>query len=100
VLLTEEPQRVETVNGQEILGGVQLSSSTASHQPDTVEGVQTCADQQHDDAGRVSSSPYYLDVGVEDRENEDRERDCGDDTEREIFEGDETIEVMRSAERP
>lgn len=70
-LLTEEPQRVETMHSQEVLRGVQLSSSTASQQPDTVDGVQTRADEQDYHSGRVSSSPYYLVVGVDDREDED-----------------------------
>lgn len=65
MLLTEIPERVETVNAQEVPGSVHLSSSTASHQPDAVEEVQTRADEQDDDTGRVASSPYYLVVGVE-----------------------------------
>ena len=52
--------------------------------------MQTGGNEQHNHTGRVSSAPYYLVVGVEDGEDEDRERDCGDDTEREVLERNET----------
>ena len=68
--LTKVPQREEAVDTQKVPRRVHLSSSAASHQPGAVEEVQTCADQQDNDAGGVSGSPYYLVVGVDDGEDE------------------------------
>lgn len=63
------------MNAQKVPRRVHLSSSTASEQEGAVEPVQTCANQQDDDAGRVSGSPYYLVVCVDDGEDEQRERE-------------------------
>lgn len=87
-MLTKEPEREETVDTQKVPGRVHLSPSTASQQPDAVEEVQTGGDEKHDHTGCVSGSPYYLMVGVKNGEDEDGERDCGDNTEREVFERD------------
>ena len=89
VLLTKEPKQVESMDGQQVLGRVELAPSAASQQPDAIEEVETGADEQNDHRGRITGSPDYLVIGVEDGEDEERERDCGDDTEREILEGGE-----------
>lgn len=62
--------------------------------------MKTSADEQNNDRRRISGTPYFLVVGVDDGKDEGRERQGGQETKSELFESDQTERGKRNESQP